>query len=54
MPVRRDPGQLEIRRVEHREALLDDALDDSLPASDPPSMVTPHRRPPRAKEKDHA
>ncbi|MDF7775116.1 DUF1244 domain-containing protein [Sphingomonas sp. AOB5] len=27
----------------HREALLDDALDDSFPASDPPSMTDPGR-----------
>jgi hypothetical protein len=25
-----------------REAMLDEALDQSFPASDPPSMVTPH------------
>jgi len=45
-------AEVEIRRVEHREALLDDALDDSFPASDPPSMVMPHRRVPRRKEQD--
>jgi hypothetical protein len=27
--------------VERREALLDDALDDSFPASDPPSITAP-------------
>ncbi len=27
----------------HVEALLDDALDDSFPASDPPSMTDPGR-----------
>ena len=27
---------------EHREALLDAALEDSFPASDPPSMAQPH------------
>jgi hypothetical protein len=46
------PTTAEARRicfVKHREALLDDALDDSFPASDPPSMVMPHRRPPRDK-----
>ena len=26
---------------EHREALLDEALDESFPASDPPSMARP-------------
>jgi hypothetical protein len=29
----------------HREDLLDEALDQSFPASDPPSMVSPHKRP---------
>jgi hypothetical protein len=28
-----------------REAMLDEALDQSFPASDPPSMVSPHKRP---------
>jgi hypothetical protein len=27
--------------IERREALLDDALDDSFPASDPPTLVAP-------------
>lgn len=27
---------------DHREALLDEALEDSFPASDPPSIVRPH------------
>jgi hypothetical protein len=29
--------------AERREALLDDALDDSFPASDPPAMTMPGR-----------
>jgi hypothetical protein len=28
-------------RIDYREALLDDALDDSFPASDPPAIVMP-------------
>ena len=28
----------------HREELLDDALDDSFPASDPPAITQPSRR----------
>jgi hypothetical protein len=28
--------------VERRERLLDDALKDTFPASDPPSIVAPH------------
>lgn len=31
---------------EQREDLLDDALDDSFPASDPPAIVAPSRRRP--------
>jgi hypothetical protein len=27
---------------EHREELLDEALDESFPASDPPSITRPH------------
>jgi hypothetical protein len=34
--------------LEHREALLDDALDDTFPASDPPAIVMP-RRPRRSR-----
>ncbi len=30
--------------VKHRENLLDDALDDSFPASDPPALSQPARR----------
>ena len=33
----------DINSTEYREALLDDALDDSFPASDPPSVVLPGR-----------
>jgi hypothetical protein len=29
--------------VERREARLDDALDDTFPASDPPAIVMPRR-----------
>jgi hypothetical protein len=32
-------------RKEHREDLLDDALDDSFPASDPPAITSPHPHP---------
>jgi hypothetical protein len=29
----------------HREDLLDEALDESFPASDPPAIAIPHRHP---------
>lgn len=29
--------------TERREAMLDDALDDSFPASDPPAIIMPRR-----------
>ena len=29
----------------HREELLDEALDESFPASDPPAIVEPHKKP---------
>lgn len=29
----------------HREELLDEALEESFPASDPPAIVEPHRKP---------
>jgi hypothetical protein len=29
----------------HREDLLDEALDESFPASDPPAIVEPHPKP---------
>jgi uncharacterized protein len=49
-PRSADRSEQEVCRVKRREALLDDALDDSFPASDPPSMVTPHRRNRQRKE----
>ena len=30
--------------IERREAMLDDALDDSFPASDPPAILAPGPR----------
>jgi hypothetical protein len=30
--------------IERREQLLDEALEESFPASDPPSIARPHRR----------
>jgi hypothetical protein len=43
MADRKPPKPKDAKR-KHREALLDEALDQSFPASDPPSMATPHRR----------
>ncbi|MBS0296727.1 MAG: hypothetical protein JSR45_10470 [Proteobacteria bacterium] len=36
-----DPEATKAAERRHREALLDEALDESFPASDPPSMVKP-------------
>ena len=30
---------------EHRDDLLDDALDDTFPASDPPAIIAPSKPP---------
>ena len=38
-------------RSKSEEAKLDDALDDSFPASDPPSMTEPHSHVGGVKEK---
>jgi len=40
----RKPAKQNIAKRKHREAMLDEALDQSFPASDPPSMATPHQR----------
>jgi hypothetical protein len=39
----RDETEERQRRVDHREKLLDEALKESFPASDPPSIARPHR-----------
>jgi hypothetical protein len=36
------------KRREHREDLLDEALDETFPASDPPAITRPH--PPEEEE----
>ena len=33
------------KKRKHREELLDEALDESFPASDPPAIVEPHPKP---------
>jgi hypothetical protein len=38
-----DP-QTEAERIDRREQSLDDALDGTFPASDPPAALTPHCR----------
>ena len=44
MPAKKSPKPKNGKR-KHREDLLDEALDESFPASDPPAIVEPHRKP---------
>ena len=37
-----DPEAIKATERRHRDELLDEALDESFPASDPPAMVRPH------------
>lgn len=43
--TKRKPTEPKTGKREHRENLLDEALDESFPASDPPAIVEPHRKP---------
>lgn len=47
-----DPGVTRDEWVQRREELLDEALEESFPASDPPSIARPHFPivPPQKKE----
>jgi hypothetical protein len=40
----RKPDKPKNGKRKRREAMLDEALAQSFPASDPPSMATPHRK----------
>jgi hypothetical protein len=44
------PRKIMSGKRQRREAMLDEALDQSFPASDPPSMVSPHKRPEDAED----
>jgi hypothetical protein len=37
----RPPGLAETGREEHEERLIDESVDESFPASDPPAIVSP-------------
>ena len=39
------PNEPKNGKRKHREELLDEALDESFPASDPPAIVEPHPKP---------
>jgi hypothetical protein len=45
MTASKHPKQPKNGRRKHREDLLDEALDESFPASDPPAIVRPHPLP---------
>jgi hypothetical protein len=43
MTAKESPRATKARK--HREELLDEALDESFPASDPPAISAPHPKP---------
>ena len=44
MSDEKKPSKPKNGKRKHREDLLDEALDESFPASDPPAIVSPHPR----------
>jgi len=49
--------QMRVSNKGHRQELLDEALEETFPASDPPAMLEPaprQKRPPRKKAKRRA
>jgi hypothetical protein len=44
MPAKK-PEKPRNGKLKHREELLDEALDESFPASDPPAIAKPHPKP---------
>jgi hypothetical protein len=49
MSAKQPPRAPRDGKRKHREELLDEALEDSFPASDPPAIVTPHSAEDQAK-----
>ena len=45
MSEKKKPVKPKDGKRKHREELLDEALDESFPASDKPAIVEPHKKP---------
>jgi hypothetical protein len=46
----RTPHQVDPQSPEHQERMLDEALEDTFPASDPPAQTQPHDTSPGARD----
>lgn len=46
----RNPKDADKQRKDHDDRMLDKALEDSFPASDPPAPAQPHDRSPGSKD----
>ena len=51
-PIPKDPGSAQ-QKKKHQDELLDEALKETFPASDPPAMLQPVPGVPPEEEGDH-